>query len=258
MSRRLSRYAMYGPYVLAALIVFNTLLSDTPLAPQRESGGCALIGTGRSVGGVSIGTDGILKNSIAGDAAELNALRARAQQEVVGDLAKPSPLRKISLRRLAAAIAAAQARRQAAVRRNAAAGRLAANSICLCLSPAARHCAGRIRRRLEGGRSRQPGGQRQRPARDAAGRFARGPAHGPRSAAGGNHLLDRSHARGPRPAAQVRGDADHHRRSANDDQHHRTSARPAGGVDHRRAADQPFRPHPRRRRLSHEALGHGL
>ncbi|HEY5314975.1 MAG TPA: DUF1598 domain-containing protein, partial [Pirellulales bacterium] len=108
MSRRLSRFAMVGPYLLTALVVLNTLLSDTPLVPQRESGGCGFLGGGRGVGGVSIGTDGILKNSVAGDAAELRALRARAQQEVVGDLAKPSPLRKISLRRLAAAIAAAQ------------------------------------------------------------------------------------------------------------------------------------------------------
>lgn len=109
MSRRLSRFAIYGPYVLMALVVLNTLLSDSPLTPQRQSGGCALLGTGRSVGGISIGTDGILKNSVAGDPTEFNALRAKAQQEVVGDLAKPSPLRKISLGKLAAAIAAAQA-----------------------------------------------------------------------------------------------------------------------------------------------------
>lgn len=108
MSRPWSRFAKVGPYLLTALVVLNTLLSDTPLTPKRESGGCGFLGGGRGVGGVSIGTDGILKNSVAGDAAELRALRARAQQEVVGELAKPSPLRKISLRRLADAIAAAQ------------------------------------------------------------------------------------------------------------------------------------------------------
>ncbi|HEX4149523.1 MAG TPA: DUF1598 domain-containing protein [Pirellulales bacterium] len=109
MAHRFPRYVVFGPYLATAVLVLGTLLSDTPLTRPRESGGCAFLGGGQGVGGISIGTDGILKNSVAGEAADLKLLRNQAQRAMVGDLAKPSPLRKISLRRLAAAIAAAQA-----------------------------------------------------------------------------------------------------------------------------------------------------
>jgi hypothetical protein len=108
MSRRFGRYVLSVPYFIAALVVLNTLLTDVPLSPQRRSGGCTFFGGGRSVGGVAIGTDGVLKNMAVGNVQELNALRAKAAQEAVGDIAQPTPLRKISLRRLEEEIAKAQ------------------------------------------------------------------------------------------------------------------------------------------------------
>jgi hypothetical protein len=71
----------------------------------------AICGGGRvrqSVGGVSINADGILTNAEPDMLDQLRQVRARALQEIPGDLNQPSDLRKVSLRKLEDAIAQCQ------------------------------------------------------------------------------------------------------------------------------------------------------
>lgn len=62
----------------------------------------------RAVGGVSIDPAGLLSDARTDDLGLLAKLRAEALQEAAGELARLSPMRKISLRRLEEAILAAQ------------------------------------------------------------------------------------------------------------------------------------------------------
>jgi hypothetical protein len=59
---------------------------------------------GRTVGGVSIDTNGLLRNAATDDLGTLRKLRVDALQAVPADLNNPTPLRKVSLRGLEAAI----------------------------------------------------------------------------------------------------------------------------------------------------------
>ncbi|MBI2824980.1 MAG: DUF1598 domain-containing protein [Planctomycetia bacterium] len=64
---------------------------------------------GRAVGGISIDADGVLANAEQDNLNKLAAVRAKALEQVPGDLLKPNDLRKVSLRGLATAVADCQA-----------------------------------------------------------------------------------------------------------------------------------------------------
>lgn len=67
---------------------------------------------GRAVGGVAIDADGVLANAQPDNLHKLADMRAKALEQVPGDLKKPNELRKVSLRGLAAAMAESQAKGQ--------------------------------------------------------------------------------------------------------------------------------------------------
>ena len=62
----------------------------------------------RSVGGISIDTNGLLQNATRDDVGALSKLRLEALDRIPADLNAATPLRKVSLRRLEAAIAESQ------------------------------------------------------------------------------------------------------------------------------------------------------
>lgn len=104
MSWRLGWIAPRMPYVLAAALVAISLWGESPLHTPRQSGGCF---RQSSVGGVAIDPSGLIKNIYSDPVAQAELRRARdaAAQDLPTDLQQPSPMRKVSLRRLEAAIA---------------------------------------------------------------------------------------------------------------------------------------------------------
>ena len=89
------RYAV--PMVLLGLVVAN-------IAHGQTSSTTAIVTTTRSVGGVSIDTDGVLKNARADDLGVLSKLRQQSLEKIPAALHAAVELRKISLRRLEAAL----------------------------------------------------------------------------------------------------------------------------------------------------------
>lgn len=100
-----------APYLMVVLAVGIGLLADTPVARQPRSRGC-FFGRMQSVGGVAIAPDGAVKQAGEADIEQLQRAREQTLDDVPADLARPSPLRKISLRQLEAAIAAVRERAQ--------------------------------------------------------------------------------------------------------------------------------------------------
>ena len=92
-------------YLLTACTVVGALCVDSPMQLLRMAGGCNGGGQTSSVGGIRISTDGAIERL---QVDQLNALRTKweaASGVADADLAKPSALRKVSLRKLEEAIA---------------------------------------------------------------------------------------------------------------------------------------------------------
>jgi len=85
-------------------IVFPVVLLAIVVAPFCSSN-AQLFNNQRSVGGISVNTDGLLAGALLDDMNELSRIRAKAMSRIPAELNGVIPLRKVSLRRLEAAIA---------------------------------------------------------------------------------------------------------------------------------------------------------
>src|SRR5437868_2836165 len=103
--RRVGLYLIQGrtPYALTALLVAAALFIDGAPSRLRQADGCR--GRfGSTPGGVMIDASGAIQRLEVDQLQRLTRDLADAISEAEGDMAKASPLRKVSLRKLEAAL----------------------------------------------------------------------------------------------------------------------------------------------------------
>lgn len=103
MSIRLNLVSPARQTLSLALLSAVAWLGLSPLAAAQQNGGTVGF-IAQPVGGVLVDTNGVLANAEVDALGGLQRLRNELMQELPGDLRAPSPLRKVSLRRLEEAI----------------------------------------------------------------------------------------------------------------------------------------------------------